>query len=265
VLRRSNFGEADRMLTLFSRDFGKIRALAKGARKPQTRKTGHVELFMRTNFMFARGKNIDVVTQAELVEAYPDLRTDLVRTTYASYAVELIDQLTVEADRDLGKYDLLNDALGWFSTAEDLMVTARYYELRLLSLAGFQPQLFQCVSRGEPIEEQDQFFSAEVGGFLCPGCRSADPRARKISAPAVKVLRYLQSRPWETVNVLRLRSQLNRELEAVMHYYLSYILERNLKSVDFLRRLRREAALFASREKTPLSTSDLENKTGVSK
>jgi DNA repair protein RecO (recombination protein O) len=264
VLRRSNFGEADRMLTLFSKEFGKIRALAKGARKPQTRKTGHVELFMRTNFMFARGKSIDVITQAELVEAYPDLRTDLVRTTYASYAVELIDLFTVEADRDLDKYSLLTDVLGWFSTAEDLMVTARYYELRLLSLAGFQPQLFQCVSRGEPVEEQDQYFSAEVGGILCPECRSADPRARKISAPAVKVLRYLQSRPWETVNVLRLRSQLNRELEALMHYYLSYMLERNLKSVDFLHRLRREAALFASREKAPRSAPGPEKETGAS-
>ncbi|MFN2187966.1 MAG: DNA repair protein RecO [Candidatus Promineifilaceae bacterium] len=246
VLRRANFGEADRMLILFSREFGKIRALAKGARKPQTRKTGHVELFMRTNFMFAKGKNIDVITQAELIEPYRELRSDLVRTTYASYAVELIDQLTGEGDRDVAKYNLLSEALGWFSTAEDLMLAARYYELRLLSLAGFQPQLFQCVSKGEIIEEQDQFFSAEIGGLLCPDCHMADPSARKISAPAVKVLRYLQTRPWETIQVLRVRGQLNRELESLMHYYLSYILERNLRSVDFLRRLRREAALFAS-------------------
>lgn len=246
VLRRSNFGEADRMLTLYTKEFGKIRALAKGARKPQTRKTGHVELFMRTNFMFARGKNIDIITQAELVEPYQQLRTDLVRMTYASYAVELIDQLTAEADRDSQKYNLLADALAWFAVAGDLMLTARYYELRLLSVAGFQPQLFHCVSRGESIEEQDQFFSAEAGGLLCPDCRQVDPRARSISAPAVKVLRYLQSRDWETVKVLQLRGQLNRELESLMHYYVSYILERSLKSVDFLRRLRREAALFTS-------------------
>ena len=258
VLRRSNFGEADRMLTLFSKEFGKIRALAKGARKPQTRKTGHVELFMRSNFMFARGKNIDIITQAELVEAYQSIRTDLVRTTYASYAVELIDHLTAEADRDLQKYSLLSDALEWFATARDLMLTARYYELRLLAVAGFQPQLFHCVSRGEPIEEQDQYFSAEAGGLLCPDCRSVDAGARSISAPAVKVLRYLQSRPWETVMKLQLREELNRELETVMHYYLSYILERSLKSVDFLRRLRREADLFTHTDDLgPVSDSEI--------
>ncbi|HET6444591.1 MAG TPA: DNA repair protein RecO [candidate division Zixibacteria bacterium] len=264
VLRRSNFGEADRMLTLYSKEFGKIRALAKGARKPQTRKTGHVELFMRTDFMFARGKSIDIITHAELVEAYQQIRTDLVRTTYASYAVELIDQLTADADRDLRKYSLLSEALEWFAASGDLMLTARYYELRLLALAGFQPQLFHCISGGEAIEEQDQFFSAEAGGLICPDCQSADPRALAISAPAVKVLRYMQSRPWDTVKVLRLRGELNRELELLMYYYLSYILERNLKSVDFLRQLRREAALFASQDGTEPSAPDPEKKTGAS-
>ncbi len=91
VLRRSNFGEADRLLTLYSREYGKIRAIAKGARKPQTRKSGHVELFMRTNFLFAKGKNIDVITQAEVIETYSEFLQDIVRTTYASYAVELLD------------------------------------------------------------------------------------------------------------------------------------------------------------------------------
>ncbi len=243
-MRRSDFGEADRMLTLFSREFGKIKVLAKGARKPQTRKTGHVELFMRTNFLFARGRDIDIITQAELVEAYVTLREDLVRTTYASYVVELLDRFTVEEDRDPRKYNLLAEALGWLAADDDLLLVARYYELRLLALAGYQPQLFRCVHCGEGIEEQDQFFSAELGGLLCPNCQEADRRARPLSAGAVKVLRYLQTRNWETINALRLRRPLHSELEEVMHYYLTYILERNLKSVDFLRQLRREAALF---------------------
>jgi DNA repair protein RecO (recombination protein O) len=246
VLRRSNFGEADRLLTLFTQDFGKTRALAKGARKPQTRKSGHVELFMRTNFMFAKGKNIDIITQAELVESYPALREDLVRTTYASYVVELLDRFTVEEDPDPRKYKLLSDALGWLAVVEDQRLATRYYELRLFSLAGFQPQLFRCVSCGQQIEQQDQFFSADLGGLLCPKCQGADRRARPISAVAVKVLRYLQIRDWETVSVLHLKSHVHGELEGLMHYYLRHILERDLKSIDFLFRLRREAALFVS-------------------
>ena len=240
VLRRSDFGEADRMLTLYSRELGKIRVLAKGARKPQTRKTGHVELFMRTNFLIARGRNIDIITQAELVEAYPALRDDLVRTTYAAYAAELLDKLTAEEDRDLRKYNLLSDALNWIAQGDNLLLAARFYELRLLSLAGYQPQLFRCVSGGEPIEEQDQFYSAELGGLLCPEDRDLDRRAQPITAPAVKVLRYLQTHNWDTVKVLQLQRKLHAELETIMQYNLRHILERNLKSVDFLNRLRVE-------------------------
>jgi DNA repair protein RecO (recombination protein O) len=248
VLRRHDFGEADRMLTLFSRERGKIQAIAKGARKPQTRKSGHVELFMRTTFLIAKGKNIDIITQAELVEPYKLLREDLVRTTYASYIVELLDRFTAEEDHDLRKYNLLADGLGWFASSDNVLLAARFYELRLLSLAGFQPQLFNCVSCGEPIEEQDQFFSAELGGLLCPNCRQADRRAQPISAVAVKVLRYLQSHNWNTVNALQLRRELHAELENIMHHYLIYLLERDLKSIDFLQRLRREAELFAPDE-----------------
>ena len=114
--------------------------------------------------------------------------------------------------------------------------------MRILSIAGFQPQLFHCVSCRDEIEEQDQFFSAELGGVLSPECRQADRNARSISASAVKVLRYLQTRSWETVRVLQLQSSLHRELEGIMHYYLGFVLEKNLKSVEFLQRLRSEAA-----------------------
>ncbi len=244
VLRRFDFGEADRMLTLYSKEYGKIKALAKGARKPQTRKTGHVELFMRTNFLFAKGKNIDIVTQAELVEAYPSLREDLFRTTYAIYSLELVDGLTAEADQDVRKYELLANTLRWFEEAEEARLVARYFELHLLSLAGFQPQLFHCLSCGDAIEEQDQFFSVELGGLLCPGCREDDRRAQPISAPAVKVLRYLQTRSWDVVNSLHLRRELHAELEKIMHMYLRQVLERNLRSVDFLHRLRQETTFL---------------------
>ena len=244
VLRRTDFGEADRLLTLYTRDFGKIKAVAKGARKPQSRKTGHVELFMRSNFLFASGRDIAILTQAEMVEPYAALRDDLIRSTYAAYVVELLDRFTVEEDKHSGIYQLLADALGWLATQEDVLLVARYYELRLLGLAGFRPQLFHCVACGEAIEERDQFFSGELGGVLCPDSRAEDRRAVAITAVSLKVLRYLQTRSWDTVHALRLKRTVHTELENVMHFYITYVLERNLKSVEFLHRLRQEAALL---------------------
>lgn len=244
VLRRTDFGEADRLLTLYTRDYGKIKALAKGARKPNSRKTGHVELFMRTEFMIATGRDIGVVTQAELVETYPALRDDLVRTTYAAYAVELLDKFTADEDKNPALYALLQEGLGWMNEGDNLLLAARYYELRLLSLVGYQPQLFYCVFSNEPIEQEEQFFSAEMGGLLRPQYHKEDRRSRAISASAVKVLRYLQTHAWEGVRPLQLRRDLHTELEQILHYYITFLLERHLKSVDFLHRLRREANLF---------------------
>jgi DNA repair protein RecO (recombination protein O) len=245
VLRRHDFGEADRLLTLFTRDYGKVRAIAKGARKPQSRKTGHVELFMRSRMLFARGRNLDIITQAELVEAYRPLREDLVRMTYASHLVELLDRFTVEEDAHPELYHLLTDALAWLAESSDLLLTARYFELRLLGMVGFQPRLFQCTHCNEVIEPQDQFFSAELGGVLCPDCRRADAQAQPISLGALKVLRYMQTRSYWTVQRLKVRRGLHSELELLTFGYLQHLLERRLQSADFLRRLRQEAGVTA--------------------
>jgi DNA repair protein RecO (recombination protein O) len=199
---------------------------------------------MRSNFLFASGRDIAILTQAEMVQPYTSLRDDLILSTYAAYLVELLDRFTVEEDKHIGIYQLLADGLGWLTTREDVLLVARFYELRLLGLAGFRPQLFHCVACGEAIEEQDQFFSGELGGILCPNCRSEDRRAMAITAVSVKVLRYLQTRPWSTVHNLRLKRSIHTELENVMQFYITYVLERNLKSVDFLHRLRQEAALL---------------------
>lgn len=241
VLKRSDFGEADRMLTLYSREMGKISALAKGARKPQSRKTGHVELFMRSKFLIAKGRNIDIITQAEMVDSYAGLRSELLRVSQASYAVELLDRFTVEEDQQRDIFDLLDDTLTHLAEVEDLGLAMRYYELHLLALTGFQPQLFNCVSCSKTILEVDQYFSPELGGFLCPDCYEADQRAIPVSATVVKVMRFLQSRPWDAVKHLRLRHETQDELETLLHKYILHTLERELKSVDFLHLLADDA------------------------
>lgn len=250
MLRRQNLGEADRLLTLLTPNHGKIRAVAKGARKPQSRKAGHVEPFMRTNLLFARGRNLDLITQAELIEAYRPLREDLVLVTYAEHAVELVDRFTAENDPQPSLFKLLADSLGWLAESRDLLLTARFYELRLLGLVGFQPELFQCIHCRETLEPVDQFFSAELGGVLCPSCERFDASAKPLSLSALKLLRYLQTRPYSAVRTLRVRRPLHDQVETLVHHYIQHLLERRLQSAGFLKRLRREAA--GAREGLPL-------------
>ncbi len=240
ILKRSDFGEADRLLTFLTPHRGKMRTVAKGARKPGSRKAGHLELFSHTRLLLARGRNLDIVTQAETVEPFLPLRQDLLRTTYAYYTAELVDAFLGDEDENRPVFDLLLAALGWLSQAEDAALVVRYFELHLLALVGYQPQLFQCVSCQAQIEPVINYFHPGEGGVLCPRCGEGQSQTTPLSLNALKVLRFLQTHDYETCRLLRLRSALHAELETVMLRYLTYLLERNLKSVDFLQHLRRQ-------------------------
>lgn len=240
VLRRQDFGEADRLLVLLTPEHGKFRAIAKGARKPIARKTGHVELFALVDMLIARGRELHLVTQAETKESFLPLREDLVRGTYANHLVELLDRFTAEQDTDRAEFDLLVRALGWLCIDVDPRLVARYYELNLLSLAGFAPSLHYCGIGQEEIQAQDQYFSPPDGGVICPEHHIGIERGAPMSLNALKTLRYLQTRPWDAIQVLQLSGVLHMEIERLMLAYITYLLEQRLESVEFLRRLRRE-------------------------
>jgi DNA repair protein RecO (recombination protein O) len=240
VLRRTSFGEADRLLTVFTPERGKLRLVAKGARKPTSRKSGHVELFSRGQFLVAVGRELDILTQAETLEPFLALREDLLRTTYAYYVAELADAFTADRDENLPLYELLSDAFGWLCTAEDLPLFARYYELHLLGLVGYQPQLFFCGGCKKQLEPEVNSLSAAEGSVFCPKCAHDRMGASKLSVNALKVLRFLQTREWETCRHLRLNPSSYAEVERIMHHYITYHLERKPRSVEFMYRLRRQ-------------------------
>ena len=245
ILRRADLGEADRLLTIFTPERGKLRVVAKGARKVGSRKGGHVELFTRSKMLIAKARELDIVSQAETVEAYRPLRQDLLRSTYAHYLAELLDRFTGEEEESSELYDLLADTLFHLCDAPNPAPVARYYELHLLALAGYQPRLFDCVNCGKPLREVESEsppygFDCSRGGVLCDQCA---PHARDLlplSLAALKVLRHAARVEWSSFASLNLRRLVAREVEQTMQRYITYVLERNLKSVEFLRTLRLE-------------------------
>jgi DNA repair protein RecO (recombination protein O) len=246
VLRHSNWGEADRMLVLFTQELGKVRAIGKGVRKLRSRKAGHLEPFTRASLLLARGRDMLIVTQADTVDAYQGLRDDLLLTTYAAYVVELLDRFTYEEGENRALYRLLADTLSRLATQPNPDLVVRYYEMRLLDLVGFRPQLFNCVNCGAEIQAQDQYFSAEQGGVLCPNCGKAVAGSRPVSMNALKYLRHFQRSNYADAARAPLTPTLNRELEVLVQHYLTYQLERGLNTPPFLRRARREAGQQAA-------------------
>jgi len=240
-----DIGEADRILTLFTPELGKVRAVAKGIRKPRSRKAGHLELFTCTRLLLAVGRDLDIITQAEGLDPYRPLRDDLLRGAYAAYMVELLDRFTPDAEENPELYQLLREGLTWAATAADLALAARYYELHLLGLAGYQPQLRRCVVCGRQLAAEDQFFSSLEGGVVCPSCAAQraggpGPAGRlPLSLGALKLLRYMQSSAYSKVAALNVSSRTQAEVEYLLARYITETLERQLKSIEFLKLIRR--------------------------
>jgi DNA repair protein RecO (recombination protein O) len=238
VLSHQDWGEADRLLWIYAREIGKVRALAKGVRKMRSRKAGHLEPFTRVQLLLAEGRDLLIVTQAEASENYIALRADLVRIGYAAYVVELLDRFTYEEGDNPGLFRLLVDTLERLDSAAEPAFAVRYYEIHLLDVVGFRPHLFYCASCGEIIQAEDQYFSAEQGGVLCPSCGLKVGGVRPISVQALRLLRHLQRSDYADARRLSLSPQVDREVEQLMQHYITYLLERSLNTPAFLRRVR---------------------------
>lgn len=234
VLRHMDWGEADRLLWLFTRQAGKIRAVAKGVRKPRSRKAGHLEPFTRVSLLLAQGRDLPIITQADTIESHLVLRESLQRMGYAAYIVELLDRFTYEEGENIPLYTLLADTLERLCSEPDPAFVVRYYEIRLLDLVGFRPQLLQCVGCGKPIQPEDQFFSTAQGGLLCPRCGERLPGARAVTLGAVRFLRHIQRSSYAEATRLPLTEAVNHEIERLMQHYFIYLLERSLNTPAFL-------------------------------
>jgi len=140
ILKRTNFGEADKLLTLFSGHFGKIRLLAKGIRKPKSRKGGNLELFNWVKIYAAKGRNLDLITEVEVVKPFRKWRKDLGRVAIAYHLVELVDRLTAEEAKNREVFELLVLSLEKLGTEEDLEKLRSDFEVKLLEELGFWPR-----------------------------------------------------------------------------------------------------------------------------
>lgn len=259
VLKRSDLGEADRILTLFTPNKGKYHAIAKGTRRPVSKMAGHLDLLCRSQLQIALGRNLDIVTQAEGRENFLHLRHDLWHMTCGFYLAELVDRFVEDRTQHYDIYALLLETLRYLDAdagalqqqrvqhGDDTPLTPqqeegltrlllRYFELRLLMALGYEPALQQCASCASEILPEENGFRASLGGILCPRCSRA--WERRLSLDALKVLRYMQRSAWKEVSRLRPDSRLHAELEGVMHDLLRFHLERDLKSWSFLEMLR---------------------------
>jgi DNA repair protein RecO (recombination protein O) len=238
VLKRQNLGEADRIVTLFTPSEGKLRAVAKGVRRPASRLAGHLELFSLSVVQLALGRELDIVTQAETRAAFRAVREDLARTSQAYYALELVDRFMPDRLPNRAVFDLLSELLHGLDMLSPSPLALPYFEVHALAALGYRPQLVACVSCRAEIAPGANYFSHALGGVLCPSCGPSEPTAQPIPVDVLKTLRYLQRTPTLAAVRLRVSEPVRAGLEAVLRAYTEAIVERRLRAGEFLDRLR---------------------------
>ncbi|MBN1873243.1 MAG: DNA repair protein RecO [Anaerolineae bacterium] len=239
VLARRDHGEADRVVVMLTPEM-RVDLLAKGIRKPRSRKAGHLEMFSQVQVLISRVQGSwDIISQADAVKVRQYLLSDFERGTYARYIAELVLRF-FEGETEMPLYNLVSDTLDRLDAGDEPARLARWYETQLLELAGFRPEWGTCVGerKGQlcfsplhprPEDERTYGVDPERGGALCPDCfivGSGNAEVRALSPGALSWLQALQRHPYAELASLPLSPARANELARVLEYYIAYHLER---------------------------------------
>ena len=233
ILRRRNLGEADSIFTVFSGSEGKFEAIAKGVRKARSRMRGHLEPLTRSRLLVAQGRSLDVFTQAETVDSYRRLREDLEASAEALYCLELVDRFTEEREPLPDLYALLLATLELLEGGGGASVS-RFFELRLLSLLGYEPHIDGCVVCGGRLPAEEALLSPRAGGLVCRQCRVEAGGGRIVSVAVIKLLRFARRATAPDFAAVSIPPEVAQELRSATAELVRYHLDREPNARRFV-------------------------------
>ncbi len=246
-MRSRKLNEADNLITWFSREHGKIQAVAKGVRKPNSKKRGGVQLFTHGKFLLYTGRTLDHITQCESNNSFGKLTADLRLFAHASYLVEILEGMLVESEPQPEVFLLLLTCLHLLEL-HDPELLVRAFEIRLANLLGYKPELVHCVHCGQERPFKQVKFSAALGGILCPACWGEDAFASKCNLGTISALQQLEKMDLRRLGVLKLNIELREEMAKLLRLFLSYRLEKKIKAWDFLQLMNTQQTEDAGKE-----------------
>ena len=241
VLHTLDYGESDRIVSFYTVEFGKVKGIAKGARRSTKRFANTLEPFSRLQLLFSRRhpEGLAFVEAGSVVNHYPRIREDLKKTLYASYMVDITDQFTLENKTNAELFHLLDDFLELInrgSVSEDIV---RFFEMRLLRLVGYDPVLDRCVACQAPLENGAMYhFSVREGGLKCVACAPRDYDFLGVSTGTVKSMLLGKNLEHEQLRRLVLSEQGASESRRFLERFITHLLGKEVKSLHVLREIR---------------------------
>jgi DNA repair protein RecO (recombination protein O) len=235
VLHTYTLGEADQIVVLFTRDFGKVRAVARRSHAPRRHTASYYQplRLLRTIFFGRPTQALYRLNTVDLVQAFRPVHEDFSLLRYGLYMTELIDVTTHEREPMPELFALFQETLEQLMHAPHAPLLLRLFELRLLMAIGYTPQLLHCACCTRELQAHERTFSPHYGGLICTACRAEVRHAFSVSAAALEALRQAlaSDTPHFPAALDRTGQQ---DLERVLHAHLTACLGRELKSYAFL-------------------------------
>jgi DNA repair protein RecO (recombination protein O) len=242
VLRIFDYGESDRIVTFYTSGFGKLRGIAKGARRSRKRFANALEPFSCSKILFSRRgpESLALIENSDVICHFPAIRADLEKTLNASYLIDLMDQFTLEDKKSEDLFRLLLQFLQLLETVPARETLLRFFEIRLLKLSGYDPFLDHCLICKTPLDKETAYrFNAADGGLTCLNCRPEGPDAISVSLGTIRTLLMGRDLAIDRLGNLLLSSQSSVESRHLLAHFIRHILGKEPKSVQVLNEIRR--------------------------
>jgi DNA repair protein RecO (recombination protein O) len=232
VIRFTDYSETSRIVTLYTREMGKVRGLAKGGRRLKSAFESALDLLSVCSMVLFRkpGRGLDLVTEARVVERFTVLTRHLEALYAGYYLAELLNEFTQEEDPHPVLFDAAVDTLRQLGTHSALSELILQFETRLLREMGFAPILQSCAACQQALPETGLALDPQVGGIVCPACQHRSRFARAISPSSWQALRQLEFE----ATPKQLDPPIRHELRNLMNHTMSHLLGRRLRTTQYL-------------------------------
>ncbi|NWF92108.1 MAG: DNA repair protein RecO [Syntrophaceae bacterium] len=240
VIRCYPYGESDKIVTFLTKDFGKIKAIAKGARRSRRRFQNALDLFSHIRLIFFDREGMGLVRadNCDLLHSFPRIREDLKKILYGNYYLELVNEMAGEREANSEAFDLLLFFLSALEEMEPQEEHLRMFEIRMLSLFGYQPNVKRCnlCKRDwrELRETPSLFFSLERGASVCESCSSALNSVIPFSLGTARLIERISQMDLEKIRRFKFTAQALSESREVLTKFITYHLGKELKSLKAL-------------------------------
>lgn len=235
VVRTMDYGEGNKIISLYTREAGKISVMARGAKKLNSRFGAVTQLFTYGQYVVYKAGSMGTLNAAEIIRSHQKLREDIRMAAFSAYIAEMYEKLLAEMEPSAIMFQQLLAFLDWLEEGKEPDVPAHILEMKMLGLSGYMPQLACCVSCGA--EQEEWAFSAAAGGLLCPRCRHKDASAIVISSGTLKLLRLFQRVDLRNIGTIDVKPATKLQLKKCMRSLMDAYLDIRWKSRSFLDQL----------------------------